>query len=106
MRKPKTFWGQTLRGLVMPLVVLAVLLYFATALSGLTNGQADQQRRQLEEALRRSCVACYAAEGVYPPNLDYLRSRYGVQVDEERYTVHYEVFASNLMPTITILEKK
>lgn len=106
MRKPKTAWGQALRSLLLPLAVLAVLLYFATALSGLTNGQADQQRRQLEQALRRSCVACYAAEGVYPPSLDYLRDHYGIQIDEDRYTVHYEVFASNLMPTITILEKK
>ena len=53
-----------------------------------------------------SCVACYAAEGIYPPDLDYLKDHYGVQVDEERYTVFYSVFAENLMPDITVLENK
>ena len=49
------------------------------------------------------CVACYSSEGIYPPNLDYLKERYGVQVDETRYTVMYDVFADNLMPDITVL---
>ena len=55
------------------------------------------------KALRRGCVACYAAEGVYPPNLDYLKEHYGVQVDDARYVVIYSVFADNLMPDITVL---
>ena len=48
-------------------------------------------------------MACYAAEGVYPPNLDYLKEHYGVQVDDARYVVIYSVFADNLMPDITVL---
>ena len=52
-----------------------------------------------------SCVACYAAEGVYPPDLAYLEEHYGVQIDEERFTVSYVVFGSNLMPDITVLEQ-
>jgi hypothetical protein len=51
-------------------------------------------------------VACYAAEGVYPPDLDYLKEHYGLQINEERYTVFYEIFAENLMPAITVLEKE
>ena len=63
----------------------------------------DMSPKMLEEALRRGCVACYAAEGVYPPNLDYLKEHYGVQVDDARYVVIYSVFADNLMPDITVL---
>ena len=48
--------------------------------------------------------ACYAAEGIYPPNLEYLEEYYGLQIDETRYTVHYSAFAENLMPDITVLE--
>ncbi len=72
-------------------------------MNSLDQGQGEEAQRQLEEALRRGCVACYAAEGIYPPNLDYLKERYGVQVDESRYTVFYSVFADNLMPDITVL---
>ena len=86
--------------------VLAILLIFMTALSNLQEGQRSEGKQQLEDAIRRSAVACYAAEGIYPPTLAYLEEHYGVQVDEERYTVIYDVFASNLMPDVTVLENE
>lgn len=93
-----------LRGLLLPVAAAAVLLCFASALDSLSRGRNAEDLRQVEEALRRSCVACYAAEGVYPPSLEYLQEHYGLQVDETRYTVHYSVAAENLMPDITVLE--
>ena len=103
MRRRKAILGPLLRGLLLPALCVAVLLFFSTALNSLDQGQGEEAQRQLEEALRRGCVACYAAEGIYPPNLDYLKERYGVQVDGSRYTVFYSVFADNLMPDITVL---
>lgn len=88
----------------MPVMALVMLLVFLTALSDLSEGNSRQGREQLETALRRSAVACYAAEGIYPDDISYLEEHYGVQIDEERYTVIYDVFASNLMPDITVLE--
>ena len=85
---------------------LAVMLIFMSALSNLQDGRIREGRQQLEDAVRRSAVACYAAEGIYPPNLEYLEEHYGIQVDRERYTVMYEVFASNLMPDVTVLENR
>ena len=85
-------------------VILAVLLWFFTAMGNLNRDSGDEGRQQLETALRRSAVACYAAEGVYPPTLEYLTEHYGVQIEDE-YIVFYEIFASNLMPAITVLEK-
>ncbi len=101
-RKPAL--GGALRGLLLPVAAVAALLCFAAAVNGLDDGRSQEALRQLEEALRRSCVACYAAEGVYPPDLDYLEEHYGVQVDGTRYVVYYDVFAENLMPDITVLE--
>ena len=93
-----------LGGLLVPVIAAAALLCFATALDSLDSGRAEEDLRQLEETLRRGCVACYAAEGVYPPSIDYLKDHYGLQVDEARYTVRYSAFAENLMPDITVLE--
>ena len=104
MKKKKNgCWG-LIRGLLLPAAAVAALLWFATAVDGLNTGRAEEDLRQLEETLRRGCVACYAAEGAYPTSLDYLKERYGVQIDEERYTVYYSAFAENLMPDITVLE--
>lgn len=104
MKRKKSGLGALLRGLLLPAVAVAALLCFATAVDSLDSGRSEEDLRQLEETLRRSCVACYAAEGVYPPNLDYLKERYGLQIDEERYTVKFSAFAENLMPDITVLE--
>ena len=89
------------------LLAVAILLSATVwGISALGKRNAREGRAQLEDALRRAAVACYAAEGIYPPTLEYLTQHYGVQINEERYTVFYQVFAENLMPEITVLEKE
>lgn len=104
MKRNRHSLSSLLRGVLFPAAVVTVLLCFTTALSSLSEGRGAEDLRQLEEALRRSCAACYAAEGAYPPNLDHLKEHYGLQIDETRYIVFYCAVAENLMPDITILE--
>ena len=85
------------------LAPLCLALCLVTATDRIGTGQAEEELRQVEQAVRRSAVACYAAEGAYPPDLDHLREDYGLQVNEKRYLVDYTVFAENLMPEITVL---
>lgn len=88
------------------LLAALCLIFFITSLASVDRQQGEEGRQQLETALRRAAVACYAAEGVYPPTVEYLQEHYGVQIEEERYIVFYEIFANNLMPDITVLEKE
>ena len=89
---------------MLPVLTVIALLCFFAALSNLTQGHDDESMQQLAETLRRAAVACYAAEGIYPPDLAYLQERYGVQINSNRYAVSYISIADNLMPDITILE--
>ena len=74
---------------------------------------AEERSRELkraaneycEDALRRTAVACYAAEGFYPPDVTYMQEHYGLQLNTNRFTVRYVLQASNLMPDITVLDK-
>ena len=92
-------------GILLPAAAAVVLLlWFFTALAGLNRGAVEEGRGQLETAVRRAAAACYAAEGIYPPTLEYLTQHYGIQIGEE-YMVFYDAFASNLMPDITVLIK-
>lgn len=91
-------------GITLPLMGAAVLCCIL-ALSRLEQERQAEGMQQLEEALRRTAVTCYASEGFYPPDVSYMQRRYGLTYDEESYTVYYEVYASNLMPDITVLEK-
>lgn len=92
-------------GIALLLIAVCILLVFCLALTNLDSGRQEESKLQLEQAIRRSAVACYAAEGVYPPDLDYLQEYYGLQIDHSKYHVVYEIFAENLMPDITVLDK-
>ena len=92
--------------LLWGLLVTGILSGFLSALSGVSADHAGQDKQQLEQALARAAVACYAAEGIYPPDVAYLEEHYGVQINDDLYTVKYEVIASNLMPDITVLENQ
>jgi len=102
MREKKR--GGLLRNLLVPGVMVLAVLCLLLAVSNLQTGESGRGRGQLEDSIRRAAVTCYAAEGIYPPTLTYLEDHYGVQVDTRRYTVYYNVFGSNLMPDITVLE--
>ena len=102
-KKGKRLFG-ALRGILLPLAALVVLLFFFTGVSNLQSSSGQEGRRQLEESIRRTVAACYAAEGIYPPTVEYMEENYGLQVDRSRYYIDYIVFAENLMPDFTVLE--
>ena len=86
-------------------LMLLALVLALTGVARLEQGHSQQDIRQLEQALQRTAVACYAVEGAYPPNVEYMRQHYGLQYDESRYMVHYDLVASNFMPDITVMER-
>jgi len=87
-------------------VLFGVVAAFCYA--GLQSAEVKQQEEALrvaEESILRGAVRCYAQEGMYPPDYEYLKDNYGIRVDEEKYAVFYSVFASNMMPDVTVIEK-
>jgi hypothetical protein len=86
------------------LLFLAVVLVLLYGLSSAAQSSAREGRRIVEESVRRAVVSCYAIEGVYPESLDYLREHYNLHIDQNKYYVRYEVFASNVMPEVTVIE--
>ena len=61
--------------------------------------------RMAQEAVERAVVNCYALDGVYPATYEELKSRSGLAVNEEKYIVFYDVFASNIRPSVTVMER-
>lgn len=83
-------------------VFLAVVVLFGALLASSSRQNSARETALLDSAIRRAVVTCYAVEGKYPPNFAYLTENYGVRVDETRYAVYYDVFAENVMPTVTV----
>ncbi len=83
-------------------------LVFAVVFSGLRNTSGsveDQGLRTAEKAIMRAMVSCYATEGSYPESYEYLKENYGLAVNEERYIVKFNNFASNIMPEVSVIPR-
>lgn len=79
------------------------------ALCGVREASALSEReglRMAERAVRQAAVSVYALDGAYPATYEDLKARSGVAVNEEKYVVFYDVFASNLMPEITVTARR
>lgn len=84
---------------------IAVILIMLYGFQDAAQSSKEESLRIIEDNLRRAVVSCYALEGIYPPNVKYLQEKYGLQLNEGKYIVHYEIFAENIMPDITVLER-
>lgn len=96
-----TFLKENILSLLLFVGVLIILFY------GLSSAQAGSDQEGLriaEESISRAVMSCYAIEGSYPQSFDYLKENYNLYIDEDKYSVQYMVFASNIMPTVTVIE--
>lgn len=97
---------QKLLAVVAALLAAAAVLFGAAQLYGLVSRDMDEQAAAaLRQAVLDAAVQCYAVEGKYPESLDVLENEYGVQINHARFIVTYDVYASNQLPDITVLEK-
>lgn len=101
--KSRGFWASTLLGLALFAAAAAWMLQGVRQAARVSD---DEGLRMAEQAVRQAAVSCYALEGAYPASYADLKQRSGVAVDEERYIVFYEIFASNIMPDVTVLERQ
>lgn len=85
------------------LIVISVFILGVVRVSDRTDAQAMQT---LEQALNRGIVHCYTIEGAYPKDLQYLKDNYGLTYDEERFFVDYQVLGSNIIPEVTIIDRR
>lgn len=93
------------RYLLMPLLMLAAVYILLVSAGSVNERQQAENLKQVQETIHKAVLNCYAIEGSYPPTIDYVEEYYGLQIDHDRYDVFYEVFAQNIMPEITVVEK-
>ena len=96
MMKEKKIW----------ILIAGFFFCIVRSFSNVSNDHSLEEKQQLEMALARAAVSCYATEGSYPAELSYLEEHYGIRINNNRFAVKYEYIASNLMPDITVLELK
>lgn len=97
----------TIKGLIIPLalffaVVIFFMISFNNADKKITNNEVDT----LYKAINSAVSVCYSIEGRYPDSIEYIEEHYGVVIDHDRFVVDYDIIASNIKPTVNIIEIK
>jgi hypothetical protein len=85
----------------LAVLLLAGLCFAVFGRSG--RDISEEGAEAIRDAVIRSARQCYVVEGVYPPNLDYLKDNYGLNVNTNDYYVNYDAFSSNLPPDVIVL---
>lgn len=91
------------RNLIIMLIALIVLFACGFFVTGLVDrASASAEEDMVQEAVRQAMITCYAVEGAYPADIDYLKDNYGLAYNENEYFVYYDAFASNILPEIHV----
>lgn len=83
-----------------------IILLTCHGLNRLMADSKEEEKRSLEEDLQREIVQCYVLEGHYPDSLSYLEEQYGFSYDKEQFFVDYQLLGANIMPDVTVIERK
>ena len=87
-------------------VFIALIAVFIIGTNYIGNMGNEQGLQLTKEAAMRTAVQCYAIEGIYPPNVEYMEKNYNLSYDTSKYFIFYDIFASNIGPTIEVYERR
>jgi hypothetical protein len=88
--------------LVMVAFLTTLVLSLMGVLGNFSSGSSDRQVERTSELIDKAMFQCYALEGSYPPDLDYLADNYGVVLYADKFFYYYETIGSNIKPIVYI----
>ena len=95
------------RQILFPIVSFVLVIVTALVAGNYINYMTNMQSIELlRQSVRKAVVQCYAIEGAYPPDIDYLEKEYSLEYNHDKYYIDYEVFASNVMPNVEVYERE
>jgi hypothetical protein len=80
-----------------------VFVYIIYSMVTFNDESAGRQVESVQRILDRALVQVYALEGAFPTAIEHLEN-YGIILDTSRYIYFYEWYASNMKPTVIVLE--
>ncbi len=90
--------------LAVTLAICPLCLALFVNLTGrLSVRQLAEQERALNTSLERCIISCYALEGCYPPDLEYMEEHYGLTYNKQLFFVDYQPVAANIRPDYFVL---
>ena len=99
-------WGQAAK-LVMVLLILAVILSMVGPFLGFLNSYNQREEQVTTDAIDKALVQCFALEGSYPSDLQYLVDNYGLILNTDKYVYALQndwgdEYMANFKPQVAI----
>ena len=79
-----------------------ILMFFLVSLKNVSSDIDDNELVTLRKSIDRAIVNCYAIEGAYPENIEYIEDNYGVVIDHEKFFVVYNILGPNVRPDVMV----
>lgn len=95
-----------LEAIIMILFFVAIIISFSFGFSGVKSTTHQEQINEATNSVKKAVILCYSIEGEFPPDIEYLKDNYNLIVNDDKYIIHYNVFASNVMPEIVLFSRK
>lgn len=102
----RSYFRKIMAFLLPCLLFAAMLAWFVIAASNAASSTDKRELSALRTNIENGITMCYAVEGAYPVSIEYLCDHYGLIYDREKFFVDYERFASNVRPTVTVIERQ
>ena len=91
-------------GMIIGMAMITIVLFSILAPANtFTSNAESRQTKAIEAIIDKALIQCYALEGSYPPNLEYLES-YGVILDKAHFNYYFEGIGSNVKPIVKVFE--
>jgi len=88
------------------IVFIVIFVVFLSGVRATAVSQEEEALQAVQESISRAILSCYAIEGRYPDNFEYLQKNYGLSIDEGKYVIFYQVFGTNIMPQVDVLVRR
>ena len=87
------------------LIFVVLIIAFVLLVNTITNRGNGRELEIVRDAVKNAALTCYAVEGMYPEDVEYLRDHYNLSYNTDKYVVYYQTFASNVIPSIKVVER-
>ena len=85
--------------------IVAMIAVMVMVFGRVGSVEGREENETVREAVKNAALTCYAVEGMYPDDLNYLIEHYNLSYNKDRYIVYYEPLASNVIPSIKVVER-
>jgi len=86
------------------LFIISIAGYMIYSMAAAGEANSGKEAVKVKEVIDKALVQCYALEGSYPQEIDYL-TNYGIIIDKDRYFYVYDLFATNIKPVVSVIIK-